>query len=115
MTPSIRTTAAAVAAALLVLAVQTAGAFESKHAARGVACQACHKTQTPSRAAKASACNGCHSYDALAKQTAQIQPNPHDSHAGQIRCTLCHKEHKASENYCRSCHATGEKFGFKVP
>lgn len=86
-----------------------------KHAAKGVSCEACHKTKTPSRAAKASVCESCHTYADVAKKTAKVVPNPHESHAGEVRCTLCHKEHKASENYCLQCHATGDKFKFKVP
>ena len=86
-----------------------------KHAAKGVSCEACHKTKAPNGAAKASSCNACHSYGDLAKKTEKVNPNPHDSHAGEIRCTLCHKEHKVSENYCIQCHATGDKFKFNVP
>ena len=32
----------------------------------------------------------------------RIVPNPHDSHAGEVRCTLCHKEHKASKTSAAS-------------
>ena len=103
------------AALLLAGTVSAASVTMSKHAARGVTCEACHKTATPSRAARASSCAGCHTYADVARKTAKMNPNPHESHAGEIRCTLCHKEHKASENYCLQCHATGEKFRFKVP
>ena len=37
-------------------------------------------------------CMQCHGdYDKLAKQTADLVPNPHHSHLGQVNCEDCHK------------------------
>ena len=30
--------------------------------------------------------------------------NPHDSHLGEIACTVCHKAHGESKVYCLECH-----------
>ena len=57
-------------------------------------------------------CLQCHrSYESLVEQTSHLEPNPHDSHFGEMECYLCHKSHKDSENYCAECHA----FEFDVP
>jgi DnaJ-class molecular chaperone len=79
---------------------------------KSLPCATCHGTATPSRPAPASACMKCHgSYDAIAKRTAKITPNPHDAHVGQLRCTLCHKAHQPSVLYCDQCH----DFKLKTP
>lgn len=104
-------------AAALGMAAVSAQAMEFKHQARGVTCEKCHKTASPVKAAKNSSCMECHSYADVAKKSAKLNPNPHDSHAGQVRCVKCHKEHKASVSYCSECHTNPEdkKFQFKVP
>ena len=52
-------------------------------------------------------CLRCHrSYTSLAEKTANLDPNPHSSHLGEVDCTLCHKAHKTSEVYCTQCHQT---------
>lgn len=41
----------------------------------------------------------------------EVGRNPHNSHFGEMRCNLCHKMHKPSEDFCSQCHgtvATGE-------
>ena len=92
-----------------------AGDMTSKHAERGVACASCHGTSTPATKAKSKACMSCHSYADLAKKTAGGKINPHDSHAGELRCTLCHKEHGESTLYCKTCHkAPDPAFDIKV-
>ena len=52
-----------------------------------------------------------HSYEALAKQTAKDEPNPHYSHLGDVNCTDCHKGHQKSELMCNQCH----QFSLQVP
>ena len=61
-------------------------------------------------------CFDCHlpnehtSYEEVIQLTAGLEPNPHDSHLGQMDCEICHKTHKLSEDYCAQCHgavATG--------
>lgn len=91
----------------------------SKHMSRGVPCQACHMSATPAGPAKAKSCAQCHKYPDLAAASAakKMALNPHDSHAGQLRCTLCHKEHEQSRLHCRECHKNADdtRFDMAVP
>jgi cytochrome c nitrite reductase small subunit len=58
-------------------------------------------------------CLRCHehgSYEEVAQRTEELEWNPHDSHYGEMECSICHKVHRASEDYCAQCHdpvATG--------
>jgi formate-dependent nitrite reductase cytochrome c552 subunit len=58
-------------------------------------------------------CLRCHehgSYEELAQRTEELELNPHESHYGEMECSICHKVHGASEDYCAQCHdpvATG--------
>ena len=64
-------------------------------------------------------CFDCHlphehtSYEEIIQRTAGLELNPHDSHISEINemdCSICHKMHKPSEDYCAQCHgpvATG--------
>lgn len=85
------------------------------HELAGIGCTECHgKTDKPEPLAmeKCIACHG--STEKLAEKTKDIKPhNPHDSpHYGtDLDCTLCHHQHKKSENYCAQCH----DFNFVVP
>lgn len=105
----------ALTAALFCSAVAAPTQF--KHMNKGVNCEMCHASATPAGPAKAKSCNKCHNYADLAKKTAKPgKLNPHDSHAGELRCTLCHKEHSDSVVYCKQCHkANDERFNFKTP
>ena len=48
------------------------------HLAHGQKCETCHKTApTEGAKVKKDVCKQCHSYEALAKQTAKDEPNPH--------------------------------------
>jgi len=38
--------------------------------------------------------------------------NPHDSHLGEIACTVCHHAHAESKVYCLDCH---RNFVMKIP
>jgi cytochrome c nitrite reductase small subunit len=40
----------------------------------------------------------------VAAKTEKLDPNPHDSHLGEMDCGKCHHSHKASENACAACH-----------
>ena len=76
----------------------------SVHDKMGVACVKCHGDKMPSKPTQ-TACLACHgSYAELAKRTATLKPNPHDSHMGDLECTVCHKAHKQSKVYCNDCH-----------
>jgi len=58
-------------------------------------------------------CLRCHehgSYEELIQRTEELELNPHESHYGEMECSICHKVHRASEDYCAQCHdpvATG--------
>lgn len=82
------------------------------HLAHGQKCETCHKTApTEGAKVKKDVCKQCHSYEALAKQTAKDEPNPHYSHLGDVNCTDCHKGHQKSELMCNQCH----QFSLQVP
>lgn len=90
--------------------------MQFKHQQRSIPCVQCHGVASPSTPAKSKACMKCHTYEAVAEKSKHLNPNPHDSHAGQLRCTLCHKEHAQSVVYCKECHIGSDpKFNFKVP
>jgi len=76
------------------------------HLAAGLHCAACHIESPPARPVAMATCLGCHggSYDRLAATTASDHPNPHQSHQGDVPCAACHSIHRASENFCASCH-----------
>lgn len=122
---------AAVCAALLWAASGTAGAADflaDRHVAReadkriakgadrrsaeAAACRQCHKEATPSQPVKSAQCVSCHGdNDAVAKLTAQVKPNPHYNHLGDVACTDCHRGHEASALMCNTCH----KFELNTP
>ena len=58
-------------------------------------------------------CFRCHehaSYEDVTQRTEELELNPHESHYGEMECGICHKVHRASEDYCAQCHdpvATG--------
>jgi hypothetical protein len=85
--------------------------LERVHTQKGITCEQCHDKdqQAP---VPVDTCLGCHgSYQKLGESAKGKSPNAHDSHLGEIRCTLCHHVHKASENYCSRCHT----FELRVP
>ncbi len=51
-------------------------------------------------------CMQCHgSYEQLGEKTANLEPNPHKSHMGEVNCEDCHKVDKAKpELMCDQCH-----------
>ncbi|MFB3818153.1 MAG: cytochrome c3 family protein [Candidatus Methylomirabilales bacterium] len=85
-----------------------AAQLDAKHAALQVDCAGCHGTAVPGARPKTEDCLRCHkSYEAVAARTAQVKPNPHESHLGEIRCTLCHRAHAEPVFYCDRCHSFG--------
>lgn len=51
-------------------------------------------------------CMQCHGdYDKLGQQTANLVPNPHKSHLGQVNCEDCHKANQSKPVLmCNECH-----------
>ena len=90
---------------------QVSSGSEKLHEQKGIACEGCHR-KSQQEPVSPETCSGCHgSYQKLGESNKGRFPNPHDSHLGEIRCTLCHHVHKASEMYCNRCHS----FDLKVP
>jgi len=52
---------------------------------------------------------GCHegisSLDDLKESTADQTRNPHESHNGDMNCSVCHQMHQQSVSFCTQCHA----------
>jgi hypothetical protein len=91
----------------------TEGLFlADKHKNRGTECSGCHKENPPKQDVPMAVCLGCHGdYGKVAAKTDKLDPNPHDSHLGEVDCGKCHHAHKASVNACIPCH----EFDMKVP
>ena len=73
-------------------------------------CAVCHGESSPKTVSKL-LCTKCHgSPEDMAQKTAALKVrNPHTSiHFGtSLPCEECHKEHRASYNYCtEACHRT---------
>jgi len=81
-----------------------------RHKAAGLDCQSCHKEEGTKKAVESDQCLSCHeSFQAVAKRTKDLTPNPHDNHITQsAECTQCHHGHKADDNVCMTCHASME-------
>jgi fumarate reductase flavoprotein subunit len=86
--------------------------LDRRHAERGTNCRSCHEADFPDTRASMDQCLSCHiSYEHVAELSSGSEPNPHNSHYEDLRCTLCHKAHTASELYCNTCH----QFEIEVP
>jgi hypothetical protein len=83
-----------------------------KHKDRGTDCSGCHRENPPKQDVPMAICLGCHGdYQKVAAKTNKLDPNPHDSHLGEVDCGRCHHAHKASVNACNECH----QMDMKVP
>jgi hypothetical protein len=90
-------------------ALSETGKVNAIHQENDIACIDCHGTATPEKRAATRFCIECHSevpgsVKEYLDRGNQLSVNVHDSHDGQLRCTLCHSIHKESELYCNSCH-----------
>lgn len=106
------------ASSLLLAGTSTAFAAQDlMHKHKDVPCATCHGTNTPTEMADQAACIKCHGqYKGKVVPNADYNPdrnprrpvievNPHDSHLGDVRCTLCHREHSQSpQTACNQCH-----------
>ena len=88
------------------------------HAQAMIDCAGCHGKEVPlpDTTVENGRCLACHGpKDQLAARSRpQDFPkrNPHDSHLGEIACTVCHHAHAESKVYCLDCHAN---FAMKIP
>jgi hypothetical protein len=83
-----------------------------RHAAKSLACNACHAEDPPTKAVGTAKCQSCHgNHEKVAARTEKVEPNPHQSHQGPMDCAECHHMHKASDDACARCHVTN----WKVP
>jgi hypothetical protein len=93
------------------------GPLGKLHAAEKVKCVKCHETANKTDPVRMDTCLGCHGdgdSKALAALTTKVKPlNPHENrHYGtEAECSLCHRVHEKSVNYCLDCH---NRFDFKV-
>jgi hypothetical protein len=88
------------------------------HAKAMIDCAGCHGKELPlpDSTVENGRCLACHGpQDQLAARSRpQDFPkrNPHDSHLGEIACTVCHHAHAESKVYCLDCH---RNFVMKIP
>ena len=88
------------------------------HAEAMIDCAGCHGKDVPllDTTVENSRCLACHGpQDQLAaRSTPKDFPkrNPHDSHLGEIACTVCHHAHAESKAYCLDCH---RNFAMEIP
>lgn len=92
--------------------------LDGLHGQAKVSCSACHGAALPGFDATVAnaTCLSCHGpMEQLAKKTEPADfkdRNPHQSHLGEIDCTVCHKGHGESKVYCLGCH---QKFVMNIP
>lgn len=88
----------------------TTPSMKSFHAP--LACESCHKSNSPSASPASEACLACHGdKEKLVEATKNLPMNPHVSpHWGtDADCSFCHKEHGESRNVCSYCHTKLDK------
>lgn len=83
----------------------TSDFLDNQHNQNQVDCAGCHDDALRPKNPPMEQCFKCHgSYAEVAKLPYSTMNNPHDSHMGEIECTLCHKGHADFEFYCNECH-----------
>ncbi len=94
----------ALAMGLALSASFTANAVTIAGPHANLSCDTCHKGAKMVAPAKET-CLTCHqSYEAVAKRTEKLNPNPHFSHRGERECTACHSMHAKPHFECNDCH-----------
>ncbi len=90
-----------------------AGTTAKRHEESGVSCNDCHGKGKKRVEPATEKCLSCHGpLEALVAKTAQAKPlNPHESpHWGrEMDCTVCHRQHAATVNWCAHCHVTSQR------
>ncbi len=77
------------------------------HLLSDISCSDCHGKKKKETSLSSDDCHTCHDgFDAIVSLTSSIEPNPHDSHYGEMDCDVCHHLHSPSENFCNQpgCH-----------
>lgn len=91
--------------------------LDNLHAKGSISCANCHGKEFPGFdvTVENKRCLACHGpMERLVKTTEPPDfkdRNPHQSHLGEIACTVCHKAHSESKAYCLPCHP---KFEMKI-
>lgn len=84
--------------------------LDARHVSKDVTCAGCHGKDLPKagNTVENPQCLECHGpVDKLVAKTAPKDfpdRNPHESHLGEIGCTVCHSGHAESKVYCLGCH-----------
>ena len=90
---------------------------DNLHSKANISCINCHGRglPEPDSTVENAECMKCHGpMEQLAKKTEPSDfkdRNPHQSHLGEIACTVCHKAHSPSKVYCLDCH---QKFNMTI-
>ncbi|MDR2400828.1 MAG: cytochrome c3 family protein [Deferribacteraceae bacterium] len=101
--------------AFAAFSADTGKEIRGAHLENGLECADCHETAAPVKRAGQNSCIGCHgdkTDDIVIKVIEDAKGNEyksaiHTSHAGTMRCTLCHASHQPSKLYCNEgCHHT---------
>lgn len=82
-----------------------------RHNAAGISCQSCHGGAAFTEPVAMATCTQCHGTSAELAARTPWEPNPHQSHMGELACSTCHNIHKPSVSFCDQCHS----FGMQVP
>lgn len=91
--------------------------LDAVHFSSNITCVSCHgKDILGENTLENKRCLNCHGplQELIAKTAPKDFPdrNPHNSHLGDIGCTVCHVVHAESKIYCLECHP---KFEMKLP
>ncbi len=103
--------------------------LDHRHEKSGIGCSECHvltaqetdrnvknfqhknfKSPLEEREYSNDLCFRCHGdYEEIIERTKDyakkgLTRNPHKSHYGEVDCSLCHKAHRTSIDYCAQCH-----------
>lgn len=88
--------------------------LDAIHGEGHVTCSGCHGENLPllDATVRNERCLACHGpMESLVEKTRPEKfpdRNPHESHLGEIACTVCHHAHFESEVYCLGCHGDFE-------
>lgn len=96
---------------------QNSSHTDHSHAKAMVDCSGCHGKETPlvDATVENARCLACHGPQEKLAARSELKEfpkrNPHNSHMGEMSCTVCHHAHFDSKAYCLDCH----DFKMKIP